>query len=108
MVPGLNGVYTPVDSDAYEKLERLARERRVGGFHVFGGGEPLPSALLNPVYGTSGGRATKADPLAVAVLLNHLQRTSRLPLLFTADFEGGAGYIVESATRLPRAATNSS
>jgi len=103
VVPELNGVYTPVDSDAYEKLERLVRERRVGGFHVFGGGEPLPSALLNPVYGTSGGRATKADPLAVAVLLNHLQRTSRLPLLFTADFEGGAGYIVESATRLPRA-----
>ncbi len=103
VVPGLNGVYTPVDSDAYEKLDRLVREGRVGGFHVFGGAEPLPSALLNPVYGTSGGRATKANPLAVAVLLNHLQRTSKLPLLFTADFEGGAGYIVDSATRLPRA-----
>jgi beta-N-acetylhexosaminidase len=103
VVPGLNGVYTPVDSDAYEKLDRLVREGRVGGFHVFGGGEPLPSALLNPVYGTSGGRATKANPLAVATLLNRLQRTSKLPLLFTADFEGGAGYIVEGATRLPRA-----
>jgi beta-N-acetylhexosaminidase len=103
VVPGLNGVYTPVDSDAYEKLDRLVREGRVGGFHVFGGGEPLPSALLNPVYGSSGARATKANPLAVATLLNHLQRTSKLPLLFTADFEGGAGYIVDGATRLPRA-----
>jgi beta-glucosidase-like glycosyl hydrolase len=103
VVPGLNGVYTPLDSDAAEKLDRLARERRVGGFHVFGGGEALPPVLLNPVYGTSGGRATKGDPLAIAVLLNRLQRASALPLLFTADFEGGAGYIVEGATRLPRA-----
>ena len=103
VVPGLNGVYTPLDSDAAEKLERLARERHVGGFHVFGGSEALPPVLLNPVYGTSGGRATKGDPLAIAVLLNRLQRASALPLLFTADFEGGAGYIVEGATRLPRA-----
>ena len=103
VVPGLNGVYTPLDGDAFEKLDRLVRERKVGGFHVFGGAEALPGVLLNPVYGTSGGRAIKADPLAVAVLLNRLQRTSAVPLLFTADFEGGAGYIVEGATRLPRA-----
>jgi beta-N-acetylhexosaminidase len=103
VVPGLNGVYTPLDSEAEEKLERLARERRVGGFHVFGGGEALPPALLNPVYGTSGVRATRGDPLAIAVLLNRLQRAAALPLLFTADFEGGAGYIVAGATRLPRA-----
>jgi beta-N-acetylhexosaminidase len=62
----------------------------------------LPPVLLNPVYGTSGGRATKGDALAIAVLLNRLQRASSLPLLFTADFEGGVGYIVEGATRLPR------
>jgi len=103
VVPGLNGVYTPLDSDASEQLERLVHEGRVGGFHVFGGGEALPPVLLNPVYGTSGRRATRGDPLAIAVLLNRLQRASSLPLLFTADFEGGAGYIVEGATRLPRA-----
>ena len=103
VVPGLAGVYTPTDSEAFEKLERLARDRRVGGFHVFGGGESLPPVLLNPVYGTSGGRVTKANPLAVAVLLNRLQRAAALPLLFTADFEGGAGYIVDGSTRLPRA-----
>jgi beta-N-acetylhexosaminidase len=103
VVPALNGVYTPLDSDAAQRLERLAREGGVGGFHVFGGVEALPPVLLNPVYGTSGGRATRGDPLAIAVLLNRLQRASALPLLFTADFEGGAGYIVEGATRLPRA-----
>jgi beta-N-acetylhexosaminidase len=103
VVPGLNGVYTPVDSDACDRLERLVRERRVGGFHVFGGGEALPPALLNPVYGTAGGRAIKGDALAIAALVNRLQRASALPLFFTADFEGGAGYIVDGATRLPRA-----
>ncbi len=103
VIPGLSGVYTPTDSDASEKLERLVRERRVGGFHVFGGGEALPPALLNPVYGTTGGRAIKGEALAIATLLNRLQRASALPLLFTADFEGGAGFIVAGATRLPRA-----
>ena len=49
VVPGLNGVYTPTDSAAFEKLEHLAREGRVGGFHVFGGAEALPPLLLNPV-----------------------------------------------------------
>jgi beta-N-acetylhexosaminidase len=103
VAPGLRGVFTPTDGDAFERLERLARDEGVGGFHVFGGREPLPVVLLNPAYGTSGGRATKADPLATAVLLNRLQRAAAVPLLFSADFEGGAGYIVEGATRLPRA-----
>ena len=103
VVPGLNGVFTPTDSDAAVKLERLVREGRVGGFHVFGGGEALPPALLNPVYGTTGARAIKGNPLAIAALVNRLQRAAAVPLLFTADFEGGAGYIVDGATRLPRA-----
>ena len=103
VVPGLNGVFTPTDSDAALKLERLVREGRVGGFHVFGGGEALPPALLNPVYGTTGARAIKGNPLAIAALVNRLQRAAAVPLLFTADFEGGAGYIVDGATRLPRA-----
>jgi beta-N-acetylhexosaminidase len=102
VVAGLDGVYTPSDSDAAEKLDRLVR-LGVGGFHVFGGGEALPPVLLNPIYGTSGGRATKGDALAIAALTNRLQRASALPLLFTADFEGGAGYIVAGATRHPRA-----
>lgn len=54
----------------------------VGGFHTFGG-----------------------DPSSVALLLNEAQRMSKVPLLVTADFEGGAGYTMFGATRLPRAMT---
>ncbi len=103
VIPGLNGVFTPTDSTAFERLQRLVREQHVGGFHVFGGNEALPPVLLDPAYGTSGSRMTKAAPLAVAALLNRLQKASAVPLLVTADFEGGVGYIVEGATRLPRA-----
>jgi beta-glucosidase-like glycosyl hydrolase len=101
VVPGLSGTFTPVDSETFEKLERLARV--VGGFHVFPGAEPLPPVLLNPVYGTSGGRMRNGDPVSVAALLNRLQRASVVPLLLTADLEGGVGERVDGATRLPRA-----
>jgi beta-N-acetylhexosaminidase len=103
LVPGLSGSYTPVDSEPFEKLVKLTREGRVGGFHVFGGSEAVPAVLLNPNYGRSGGAARKADPLGAAALLNRLQLEAAVPLLFTADFEGGAGYIVENATRISRA-----
>jgi beta-N-acetylhexosaminidase len=103
VLPGLNGVFTSTDSDAFERLERFARERRVGGFHVFGGKEALPTVLLNAGYGMADARPTKARAAEVALLLNRLQQAAQVPLVFTADFEGGAGYIVEGATRLPRA-----
>jgi beta-N-acetylhexosaminidase len=103
IVPGLNGVFTSVDSGEFQRLARLAGESRVGGFHVFGGSEPLPAVLLNPSYGSGGSRATKADALGAAALINRLQREAAVPLLFAADFEGGAVYIVDGATRLPRA-----
>jgi beta-N-acetylhexosaminidase len=103
VLPGLRGVFTPTDSDAFEKLERLARERKVGGFHVFGGLEPVPAVLLHPAYGMSEERSTKADAVGLALLLDRLQEAAPVPLVFSADFEGGAGYIVDGATRLPRA-----
>lgn len=103
VVPGLRGELTSTDSEEFERLARLVREWGVGGFHVFGRQEPVPDLRLNPVYGRGGRRGRSADALGTAALLNRLQRESRLPLLVTADFEGGAGYIVEGATRLPRA-----
>jgi beta-N-acetylhexosaminidase len=36
-------------------------------------------------------------------MLNRLQQESAIPLLTTADFEGGVGYLLNGATRLPRA-----
>src|SRR5262249_20164643 len=43
------------------------------------------------------------DPAGVAVLINHMQGLARVPLMITADFEGGVGYRYQGATRLPRA-----
>jgi beta-N-acetylhexosaminidase len=103
VLPGLNGVFTSTDSDAFDRLLSLARDRKVGGFHVRGGTEAVPAVLLHPAYGTSEARPTKADATATALLLDRLQEAASVPLLFSADFEGGAGYIVDGATRLPRA-----
>ncbi len=105
LVPSVSGVFSSTDSNAFEGWRRLVRERKVGGVHVFGGSEPVPAVLLNPSYGTSGSRARRSQPLEMAALLNRLQRESDVPLLVTADFEGGVGYQVEGATRLPRAMT---
>src|SRR5205814_6357664 len=42
-------------------------------------------------------------PYDAAATLKRLQRDAEIPLLTTADFEGGVGYILQGATRLPRA-----
>ena len=102
LAPAINAVYTPSDSDVDEQKLHLVRDLHVGGMHVFGGGEPMPQALLNPNYGTSGGASRKGDPYAAAVFLNRLQQAAKIPLLTTADFEGGANYILNGATRFPR------
>ena len=102
LVPSLDAAFTSSDSDTYDKLRHLVRDLKVGGMHVFGATEPFPQALLNPNYG-NGGSSRKGDPYAAAALLNRLQKEAAIPLLTTADFEGGVGYIMNGATRLPRA-----
>ncbi len=102
LAPAINAVYAPSDSDVDEQKLHLVRDLHVGGMHVFGGGEPMPQALLNPNYGISGGASRKGDPYAAAVFLNRLQQAAKIPLLTTADFEGGANYILNGATRFPR------
>jgi len=103
LVTSLNATFTSVDSDAYARLRHLVRDVKVGGIHVFGATEPMPALMLNPTYGASGGASRKGDPYVAAALLNRLQREADLPLLTTADFEGGVGYMLTGATRLPRA-----
>ncbi len=98
----INAAYTSTDSDEYERLRHLVRDIKVGGFHVFGTAEALPQVMLNPVWG-GGSASRKGDPYAAAVLLNRLQSESAIPLLTSGDFEGGAAYILNGATRLPRA-----
>ncbi len=102
LFPSFNAVFTSADTDVFEKKIRLARDLHVGGFHTFGGAELMPPLLLDANYGgASAGR--KGDPYAAAALLNRFQRESKVPLLTSADFEGGVGYILNGGTRLPRA-----
>ncbi len=103
LAPSIDAMVTSTDSDTWEKKLHLVRDLKVGAIHVFGGSEPMPAALLNPNYPSGGSVGRKGDPLAAATFLNRLQQASAIPLLTTADFEGGAGYILNGTTRLPRA-----
>ncbi|HEX7779695.1 MAG TPA: glycoside hydrolase family 3 protein [Vicinamibacterales bacterium] len=99
VVSAISSTYLSSDTDAFETLTRKVRNLRVGGFHVFGGTEPIPNVLLNNNYGS----VVLGQPLDAASLLNRLQSLSTIPLLNTADFEAGAGFRIEGATVFPRA-----
>lgn len=101
LFPSINAAFLSEDSDEFARLTHLMRDLHVGGFHVFGSSENLPQVMLNPVWG-GGPTARKGDPFAAAIILNRLQSMSRVPLLTSGDFEGGAAYILNGATRLPR------
>src|SRR5687767_12294011 len=78
--PFMLGDYTPTDAPAWRQLERLAADEQVGGFIVSVG-----------------------SPLDIATKTNALQRASRVPLLFSADFETGAGFRVRGGYFVPNA-----
>jgi len=81
LFPGvLKGDFRSVDSTDFVKARQNLEQYHLGGFHTFGG-----------------------DPAAIALFLNELQRLAKVPLLITADFEGGPAYTMFGATRLPRA-----
>ncbi len=80
IVPAAPGRFVGEDSEAFRAIERNLSRFHVGGYHLEGG-----------------------EPMAVAQLVNRMQRLAQWPLLITADLEGGAGYQFPGATRLPRA-----
>ncbi|MCS6816836.1 MAG: hypothetical protein N0A16_05655 [Blastocatellia bacterium] len=80
IVPAMTPVFMNHESEEFRRIERNIVEFHVGGYHTFGG-----------------------DPVALAALLNRMQRLAKIPLLITADLEGGPGYQFRGATRLPRA-----
>lgn len=75
-----SGNFRPVDSDEMNTIRRNITEFHVGGYHTFGG-----------------------DVAANALTSNEMQRMAKLPLLITADVEGGPAYVLFGATRLPLA-----
>lgn len=80
LIPAMSPVFMNRESEEFRRIERNIVDFHVGGYHAFGG-----------------------DPVALAALLNRMQRLAKIPLLITADLEGGPGYQFRGATRLPRA-----
>lgn len=80
LVPRTTGGFRGLDSEEFKKLRRDIAEFHVGGYHLYGG-----------------------DAGGVAIMLNDMQRVARVPLLITADFEGGTGYVIPAGTRFPLA-----
>jgi beta-N-acetylhexosaminidase len=85
LIPAVVGRFMNQDSEAFQQIRRDITEFHVGGYHMLGEVDSLH------------------EPAGVALLLNHMQGLSKLPLWITADFEGGVGLRYMGATRLPRA-----
>ena len=78
--PFMLGDYAATNAPSWTQLEHLVRQEQVGGFIVSVG-----------------------SPLDIAAKTNALQRVSRVPLLFSADFETGAGFRVRGGYFVPNA-----
>jgi beta-N-acetylhexosaminidase len=78
-----------VDSPEYLQLRDEMTKYHVGGFGV-----TVP---------TEGPLLLKTEPLEVAALTNRLQRDSKFPLIFAADFERGLSMRMNGATAFPAA-----
>lgn len=81
LMPGFSvGAFRNADSQEFQNIRRDIVDYHVGGVHVFGG-----------------------DPAVIALFVNEMQRLAKLPLLISDNFEGGVGYVLFGATRLPLA-----
>jgi len=74
------GAFRNVDAPEFETIRRDIVDYHVCGYHVFGG-----------------------DPADIALIVNEMQRLAKVPLLISDNFEGGVGYVLFGATRLPLA-----
>jgi beta-N-acetylhexosaminidase len=77
------------DSDTLAQLRDTMNKYHVGGF-----------AMTVPVDGPF---LIKSEPYEAAMLLNHLQEDSKLPLLLAADFERGLSMRLNGPTIFPHA-----
>jgi beta-N-acetylhexosaminidase len=74
----MRGEYAAEDDPKYQNLLRLIREHGIGALVLYGG-----------------------TPQDTANLLNRLQKASALPLMISADFEGGPGQQFVGASEFP-------
>ncbi len=80
LIPTFRGNYKAEDSEEWDRVRSYVTELHVGGMHTFGG-----------------------DPSSVALQIQRMQSLAKVPLMITADQEGGVGYVFPGATRLPLA-----
>ncbi len=78
-----------VESPEYVQMQDEMRKYHVGGFGV--------------TIAAEGGLLTKSEPLEAAQLTNELQKGSKYPLLFAADYERGPSMRLSGATDFPAA-----
>jgi beta-N-acetylhexosaminidase len=78
--PSVVGDYVAADDERWRRVEQLIRDDRVGGFTVSVG-----------------------SPLDIAAKTDAMQRVTRVPLLFAADFEAGTGFRARGGVFLPNA-----
>ena len=81
------GEVTNTRSAAFRKYQHFVRDLHVGGVIVTG-------HIIN-------GTIRNAEPFAMAAVLYRLQKTSKIPLLVSADFERGTSMRVTSTTAWP-------
>ena len=74
----ISGTYLPYDDPKVETWIEYARDYGIGGFVFYG-----------------------ATPQNLAKLLNRLQKEADIPILISADFEGGAGQQITGASEFP-------
>jgi len=74
----IRGGYIAEDAEDFRYWSRLAEDYGIGGFVVYGGA-----------------------PYETAHLLNRLQKRARIPILVSADFEGGPGQQFQGASEFP-------
>ncbi|HVS33350.1 MAG TPA: glycoside hydrolase family 3 N-terminal domain-containing protein, partial [Thermoanaerobaculia bacterium] len=74
------GAFRALDSDELKDVRRAITEFHAGSLH-----------------------AGIGEASSIAVTLNELQKLARVPLLTAANLEGGAGYVLYGATRMPLA-----
>jgi beta-N-acetylhexosaminidase len=82
-----NGEVFSTQSEDYKKYRHWVRDLHIGGFIV-----------NNDV---EFGSARNANPYAMAVFLNQMQRMSKVPLLIGSDFERAASMRVTGGTQFP-------
>ena len=82
-----HGDFISSESREYRELQRAIEENHAGGF------------MLATRLGAFG--IERGQPYATAAMINFLQKSARIPLLFAADFERGTAMRLEEGTSFP-------